>query len=107
MCFTDANVTHEHIYDSNDELMSALNLKDIDAALVLCPLLERELAAHPQKLDEAQLVMPHADWNIVALYPVGPRSSVVQKFNAGIEALKKSGKMAQIVSLDSVSRTHN
>jgi ABC-type amino acid transport substrate-binding protein len=103
--FTDANVTHEHIYDSNDEMLAALNSKEIDAALMWRPWLDRELAAHPQKLNQAPLRMPHAQWNIVALYPEGQRDDAVQKFNAGIETLRKSGTLAQIVNPEGVPGT--
>lgn len=105
--FTDANVTHEHIYDSNDELLAALNANEIDAALMWRPWLERQLVDHPQKLNEARLAMPHADWNIVALYPAGTSDAGVKKFNAGIEALRKSGKLSKITSPDAVSGPYN
>jgi hypothetical protein len=100
--FTEANVTHEHIYDSNDELLNALNTKEIDAALMWRPWLDRELASHPRQLTQAPLHMPHAAWNIVALYPAGARDEAARKFNAGIERLKTSGKLAQIVSPEAV-----
>jgi len=92
--FTEANMSHEYVYYSNDELYGALLDGEVNAALIWQPWLDRQLAAHPEKLHVAALEMPHAAWNMVALYPqADSKGLAVRDFNAGLAALSADGKL--------------
>lgn len=96
--FTEADMSHEIVYYSNDELYGALLDGEVNAALIWQPWLDRELAAHPQKLHVAALEMPHAAWNMVALYPQSEsQGPAVRGFNAGLAALSADGKLEALV----------
>jgi len=96
--FTVQNMASEHVYESNDELYGALLNGEVNAALIWQPWLNRQLSGHPQTLHVARLDMPHADWNIVALYPQGMQGdATVRMFNAGIASLHAGGKLSDVV----------
>jgi ABC-type amino acid transport substrate-binding protein len=96
--FTDQTMAHEHVYYTNDQLYGALLHGEVNAALIWQPWLNRELAAHPQKLHVARLGMPHAAWNIVALYPQSATGApAVRAFDQGVARLEASGKLAAVV----------
>lgn len=96
--FTDQNMTAEHVYYSNAELLSALDNGEVNAALIWQPWLVRQLAGHPQNLRVSQLSMAHSAWNIVGLYPQADKNSAaVRTFNQGVASLAASGGLANIV----------
>jgi ABC-type amino acid transport substrate-binding protein len=97
--FTAQTMAAEHVYYTNDDLYGALLSGEINSALIWQPWLEKELAAHPRRLAVAKLDMPHADWNIVALYPqAGGAGGAVNEFNAGLSALAANGRLGEIVA---------
>jgi hypothetical protein len=96
--FTQANMANEYVYYSNDELYGALLKGEVNGALIWQPWLNREVAAHPQALHVASLNMPHAAWDIVALYPEGAQNNAaVRAFNKGIAALEANDRLRAVV----------
>jgi ABC-type amino acid transport substrate-binding protein len=96
--FTAQNMTDEHVYYSNAELLTALDDGEINAALIWQPWLVQQLAGHPQSLRVSHLAMAHAVWNIVGLYPEADKNSAaVRMFNHGVASLAASGGLAKII----------
>jgi hypothetical protein len=96
--FTDQTMAHEYVYDTNDQLYGALLSGEVAGALIWQPWLDHELTVRPAKLRVAPLDMPHAAWNIVALYPRAASSGgPARDFNSGIASLAASGRLAALV----------
>lgn len=96
--FTAQNMTAEHVYYTNAELLSALDNGEINAALIWQPWLNQQLASHPQNLRVSPIGLSHAVWNIVGLYPeTAKNSEAVRTFNHGVASLVASGRLANII----------
>jgi hypothetical protein len=94
--FTAQNVAAERVYYSNDDLYGALLSGAVNDVLIWQPWLVRQLAVHSQDVKTAFLAMPHARWNIEALF--GPDGTVnAAAFNAGLRALRREGKFAALI----------
>jgi ABC-type amino acid transport substrate-binding protein len=105
--FTEQTMRAEHIYDTNDDLFAALNNHEVDVALIWQPWLVQELALTKQEVNSVPLQMPHAVWNMVALYPQsGQSSQAVKDFNAGVAAMAANGKLSQAVAPFDVPNTN-
>ena len=97
--FTAQTMSAEHVYYTNHDLYGALLSGEINSALIWQPWLVNELAAHPRKLNVAKLDMPHAGWNIVALYPhAAAHGGAVKRFNQALTTLAASGRLSEIVT---------
>ncbi len=106
--FDSSTMMHEHVYYSNDQLYGALTHGDVDAALIWQPWLNQQLAAHPQKWHVAAVNMPHAAWNIVALYrQTAQNKAAVQAFNNAIGSLAASGQLSHIVQPYDIPETEH
>jgi hypothetical protein len=106
--FDSSTMTHEHVYYSNDQLYGALKHGDVDAALIWQPWLNQQLVAHPQKLHVAALNMPHAAWNIVALYPqTAQNTAAVQAFNNAVGGFAANGQLSHIVQPYDIPETEH
>lgn len=96
--FSEASVAAEHVYDTNEQLYAALLRGEVTRALIWQPWLERELSLRPRQLRVKALTLPHASWQMVALYPTADRQRpAVQAFNRGLTALAAGGKLRLIV----------
>ncbi|HQT47073.1 MAG TPA: transporter substrate-binding domain-containing protein, partial [Acidocella sp.] len=105
--FTAKDMTAEHVYYSNDQLLAALRDGEINAALIWQPWLNQTLTAHPQNLRISPLNMAHAAWNIVGLYPKSDKNSeAVREFNHGVASLAASAVLANIIKPYDVPTIH-
>lgn len=96
--FTTATMAHEHVYYTNDQLLGAVLNGEVNTALIWRPWLNQQLAAHPQSLHVAELNMPYANWNVVALYPQSAQNKPeVMAFNKAIESLAASRQLGALV----------
>ncbi len=87
----------EHVYYTNDDLLSALLKGEVGSAMVWQPWLVREETAHPHALRTAIMSMPDAAWNVVALYT--PQAAAqARAFNQGLERLKQAGQLKTLVA---------
>ncbi|MCF3948707.1 hypothetical protein AiwAL_14865 [Acidiphilium sp. AL] len=76
----------EYQYSSPASLYRALASHKINAALIWQPWLERHLAAASAKIAQHQPNLPHARWDIVALYRSAASAEAV-RFNSAIGRL--------------------
>jgi hypothetical protein len=96
--FSEASVAAEHVYDTNEQLYAALLRGEVTRALIWQPWLQQELSLRPRRLRIKALTLPHANWQMVALYPTADRQRpAVQAFNRGLTALAAGGKLKLIV----------
>lgn len=96
--FTAANMSHEHIYFTNDQLFSAMLNGEVKTALIWRPWLTQELALHPNAVNVSELSMPYANWNVVALYPqTGQNDAAAKNFDNAIASLEASHQLGMIV----------
>lgn len=96
--FTIKTVSHEHVYFSNDQLFDAMLNGQVQTALIWRPWLNQELAMHPKAVHVAELNMPYANWNVVALYPQSAQNNAtVKAFNAALASLSASHKLGGVV----------
>jgi len=106
--FDDTTMAHEQVYYSNDDMYGALLHGQINAAFIWQPWLNQQLTAHPQKLHQALLDMPHATWDIVALHAQSAQAdAAVLKFDSAVTALAASGRLRAIVQPFAVPRTED
>jgi hypothetical protein len=106
--FDASTVSREHVYDTNDQLYGALKSGEVESALIWQPWLDQQLAQHPQKLHVAALNMPHAVWNIVALYPqTAQNKPEVKAFNTALRGLAADGQLQRIVQPYSIPETEH
>jgi polar amino acid transport system substrate-binding protein len=97
--FDAATMSHEHIYESNAALYDALGRGEVQSAIIWQPWLLQRLATDPGAVTASPLRMPHATWNIVAIYPQDhPNMAAVHSFNAGLAALSRDGGLARAVA---------
>ncbi len=103
--FTEANVSAEEVFDTNGALYAALRQGQVNVALLWQPWLVNELAARPEPVKTEFLAMPHTVWNVVALYPQTAASrDAVKRFDAGIHALERGGKLGALIAPFGVPR---
>ncbi len=96
--FTTANMAHEHIYYTNEQLYGAMLNGEVKTALIWRPWLTQQLETHPDSVHVAELSMPYANWNVVALYPQSAQNNpAVKAFDDALSSLSASHRLGMIV----------
>ncbi|MGE4480399.1 hypothetical protein [Acidocella sp.] len=96
--FTVATMSHEHVYFTNEQLYGAMLDGEVKTALIWKPWLNQQLSMHPHSVHVAELSMPYANWNVVALYPQTAQDSrAVKDFNEAITSLTASHQLGGVV----------
>lgn len=104
--FDESTMAHEHVYYSNEDLYGALMHGEINAAFIWQPWLNQKMLTQKQSLHVAAVSLPHANWNIVALYPqTAQNSAAVRQFDSAVTALAASGRLGGIVQPYTVPKT--